>query len=89
MLSVTLESVMIARFAGTTNKAGLGMGVFFSFCFISCYGGGLDVVGYVYCSKFRPLPLEFHNNGCQVKYFQRTYVLKVWRGPLSAHFYLL
>ncbi|MCJ1303989.1 hypothetical protein MMC08_006800 [Hypocenomyce scalaris] len=54
MLSVTLESVMIARFAGTTNKAGLGMGVFFSFCFISCYGGGLDVVGYVYCSEIFP-----------------------------------
>ena len=62
MLSVTLETIMIARFAGTTNKAGIGMGVFFSFCFISFYGGGLDVVGYVYCSKSTPQPLEFHNN---------------------------
>jgi hypothetical protein len=45
---------MIASFAETTNNAGLSMGVFFSFCFISFYGGGIDVVGYVYCSKFRP-----------------------------------
>lgn len=43
---------MIASFADTTNHAGLSMGVFFSFCFISFYGGGIDVVGYVYCSEF-------------------------------------
>ncbi len=42
---------MIAEYAGTTNKAGLSMGVFFSFCFISFYGGGIDVVGYVYCCE--------------------------------------
>lgn len=42
---------MIARYAGTTNHVGNAMGVFFSFCFISFYGGGIDVVGYVYCSK--------------------------------------
>lgn len=46
---------MIAQFAGTTNNVGLSMGVFFSFCFISFYGGGLDVVGYVYCSKYKPV----------------------------------
>jgi hypothetical protein len=53
MLSVTLETIMIARYSGTTNHAGLSMGVFFSFCFISFYGGGIDVVGYVYCSKLQ------------------------------------
>ena len=52
MLSVCLETAMIARFADTTNHVGLSMGVFFSFCFISFYGGGIDVVGYVYCSMF-------------------------------------
>ena len=52
MLSVCLESAMIAQFAGTTNKAGLSMGVFFSFCFISFYGSCIDVVGYVYCCKW-------------------------------------
>jgi hypothetical protein len=51
MLSVCLETAMIAEYAGTTNKAGLSMGVFFSFCFISFYGGGIDVVGYVYCCE--------------------------------------
>ena len=48
MLSVCLESAMIAQFAGTTNKTGLSFGVFFSFCFISFYGSCIDVVGYVY-----------------------------------------
>jgi hypothetical protein len=51
MLAVSLETAMIARFAGTTNRAGLSMGVFFSYCFIVFYGSGLDVVVYVYCSK--------------------------------------
>jgi hypothetical protein len=55
MLSVCLETAMIARFAGTTNHIGLAMGVFFSFCFITFYGGGLDVVGYVYCSECLPV----------------------------------
>ncbi|TKA52875.1 hypothetical protein B0A49_11489 [Cryomyces minteri] len=54
MISLTLETVMIARYAGTTNNAGLSMGVFFTFCFISFYGGGIDVVGYIYCSEIFP-----------------------------------
>ncbi|KAJ6115470.1 hypothetical protein N7486_001248 [Penicillium sp. IBT 16267x] len=54
MLSVCLETAMIASFAGTTNHAGLAMGVLFSFCFIIFYGGGIDVVGYVYCSEIFP-----------------------------------
>jgi hypothetical protein len=53
MLSVIFETIMIALYAGTTNKAGLGMGTFFSFCFIASYGGGIDVVGYVYCSEYK------------------------------------
>lgn len=44
---------MIAQFSGTSNHAGLSMGVLFSFCFITFYGGGIDVVGYVYCSKYQ------------------------------------
>ncbi|KAK5148110.1 hypothetical protein LTR04_000705 [Oleoguttula sp. CCFEE 6159] len=54
MISLTLETIMIARYAGTTNNAGLSMGVFFTFCFISFYGGGIDVVGYIYCSEIFP-----------------------------------
>jgi len=54
MISVCLESAMIAQYAGTTNQAGLAMGVVFSFFFISFYGGGIDVVGYVYCSEIFP-----------------------------------
>ncbi|KAH8797951.1 general substrate transporter [Xylogone sp. PMI_703] len=58
MLSVCLETAMIASFADTTNHAGLSMGVFFSFCFISFYGGGIDVVGYVYCSEIFPTQIR-------------------------------
>jgi len=56
---------MIAQYAGTSNNAGLGMGVFFSFCFITFYGGGIDVVGYVYCSKFKTrvtVQIDVNNN---------------------------
>lgn len=52
MLSVCLETAMIAQFAGTTNKTGLSFGVFFSFCFISFYGSCIDVVGYVYVCEW-------------------------------------
>ncbi len=60
LISVSLESAMIAQFAGTSNKAGLSMGVFFSFCFISFYGSCIDVVGYVWCSEFRQAQASTH-----------------------------
>jgi hypothetical protein len=72
MISVSLESAMIAQFAGTSNNAGLGMGVFFSFWFITFYGGGIDVVGYVYCSEYKirvTARIEAHNNDCPGEIF--------------------
>lgn len=54
MVSLALETAMVAKFAGTTNKSGNALGVFFTFCFISFYGGGIDVVSYVYCSEIFP-----------------------------------
>lgn len=54
MISLALETAMVARFAGSKNQAGNGMGVFFTFCFITFYGGGIDVVSYVYCSEIFP-----------------------------------
>lgn len=50
MISLSLVTAMVAEFAGTKNQAGNAMGVLFTFCFITCYGGGIDVVSYVYCS---------------------------------------
>jgi len=55
MCSLILETAMVARYAGSSNHAGNAMGVFFTFCFISFYGGGCDTTSYVYCSK-SPLP---------------------------------
>lgn len=66
------------------------MGTFFSFCFISSYGGGIDVVGYVYCSKLRQTHRDEQRlMEKQVRSFQPTYDLKAWHGPWSAHFYPL
>lgn len=52
MISLALETAMVARYAGTSNHVGNTLGVFFTFCFISFYGGGIDVVSYVYCSEY-------------------------------------
>lgn len=54
MVSLALETATVARFSGGTSKAGNSLGVFFTFCFISFYGGGIDVTSYVYCSKDFP-----------------------------------
>lgn len=80
MLAVSLETAMIASFAGSTNQAGLSMGVFFSFCFISFYGGGIDVVGYVYCSKSM---LQFGGTSLtwlQARSFQPIFARRVLHG---------
>ena len=54
MICLSLVTAMVASFAGTTNKVGNGFGVLFVFCFIAFYGGGIDVVSYVYCSEIFP-----------------------------------
>lgn len=58
MVSLALETAMVASFAGTKSHAGNAMGVFFTFCFISFYGGGCDATSYVYCSKLFPDAFE-------------------------------
>ena len=87
MISLCLETAMIAQFAGTDNNAGLSMGVFFSFCFISFYGGGIDVVGYVYCCEFLRKPQGPVTDSSQRKFSLLIFGLKAWhghwRGPSS------
>jgi hypothetical protein len=37
---------MVARFAGTDNKTGQGVAVFFLFSFVGFYGGCVDAVSW-------------------------------------------
>lgn len=55
---MSLETAMVASFAGTTNKAGLSMGIFFTYCFVTCYGCFIDVVSYVYCAEIFPTQIR-------------------------------
>lgn len=49
---------MPAEYAGTTDTAGLSGGVFFCFCYITFYGGGIDMAGDGYCSERLSFPLS-------------------------------
>jgi MFS family permease len=46
-VSLILEAAMVANFAGTTNKAGLRMGVAAAYLFLMVYSIGIDVAGVV------------------------------------------
>lgn len=91
MCSLILETAMVARYAGSSNHAGNAMGVFFTFCFISFYGGGCDTTSYVYCST-SPLRTKSHLHTRktnlitypQVKSSPPTSAPKAWPGPSSA-----
>ncbi|KAK4870073.1 hypothetical protein LT330_005127 [Penicillium expansum] len=48
------EAAMVARFAGTSNAIGNGLGVFFLFLFITLFAGGMDASCYVYSSEIFP-----------------------------------
>ncbi|KAJ5988017.1 hypothetical protein N7481_003227 [Penicillium waksmanii] len=54
LISLIFETVMVARYTGSTNKAGLRAGVFFLFIYIFFYGCCVDATTYVYCSEIFP-----------------------------------
>lgn len=85
MISLSLVTAMVAQFAGTTNQAGNAMGVFFTFCFITFYGGGIDVVSYVYCSTLPPrFDYAVWLTEFKVKSIRLSSGLRAWHGPSSA-----
>ncbi|KAG2345534.1 general substrate transporter [Suillus weaverae] len=51
---VTLECAMEAEYMGTNNLVGNSLGMFFIFCFIFFYAGGIDATSYVYYSEIFP-----------------------------------
>ncbi|RHZ62623.1 hypothetical protein CDV55_105347 [Aspergillus turcosus] len=54
LVSLIFETVMVARYTGSTNEAGLRAGVFFLFLYITFYGCCVDATTYVYCSEIFP-----------------------------------
>lgn len=54
VVAMTLETVMVALYAGTDNKAGNGAAVAFIFLHIFFYGGCVDANTYVYVNEIWP-----------------------------------
>lgn len=59
-------TAMVATYAGTTNRVGNAMGVFFIFAFMIPYSGCLDASSYVYCSELFPTAIRAHGVGFSV-----------------------
>ena len=74
---------MIARYAGTSNHAGNAMGVFFTFCFISFYGGGCDTTSYVYCSEIFPTHIRSQGMAWSIVGTFLSTVIYVEAGPTA------
>jgi hypothetical protein len=53
-VALILEAAMVASFGGTTNKAGLRMGVAATYLFLAVYSVGVDVCGVVFYSELFP-----------------------------------
>ncbi|KAE8445891.1 hypothetical protein EG329_012670 [Mollisiaceae sp. DMI_Dod_QoI] len=51
---VTIEAVMVAKYANGGSKAGNAIGVLFIYLFVTFYGGCVDVSMYVYCAEIFP-----------------------------------
>lgn len=66
VISLTLFTVMVARYAGTGNRVGCGFGIFFVFLFTTCYAGCLDVTSYVYCSEIFPTNMRTTGMGVAI-----------------------
>lgn len=54
ILMITIYTVMVAEYAGSTNRAGNAMAVLFLFLFVTFYGSTTDASSYVYCSEIFP-----------------------------------
>lgn len=54
VLSMTLETIMCALYAGTNNKGGNSAAVFFMYLHILFYGGTTDATTYVYVNEIWP-----------------------------------
>lgn len=77
ILSLTLYTVMVARYAGTTNKVGCGFGVFFVYLYATFYAFTLDSTSYVYCAEIFPAFIRATGMAvCIVAYFVPA--LRTW-----------
>ncbi|KAF2466989.1 general substrate transporter [Lindgomyces ingoldianus] len=58
LLTTSLIAAMTAEFAGTTNRAGNGMGIFFIFLYLTFQGTFCDTTMYLYVSEIFPTEIR-------------------------------
>jgi hypothetical protein len=58
LLTTSLLAAMTASFAGTTNKAGNAMGIFFIFLYLTFQGTFCDTTMYLYVSEIFPTEIR-------------------------------
>lgn len=58
IITTSVMSAMIALYAGTSNKAGNGIGVLFMFLYLSFQGTFCDTTMYVYVSEIFPTDIR-------------------------------
>lgn len=63
---MSMESIMVARFAGTTNVAGNRAAVFFIFLHVFFYGGTSDATTYVYNTEIWPTHIRSKGSSLSV-----------------------
>ena len=51
---MTLETALVAKYAGTDNKGGNAAAVFFLFLFVTLYGLCIDNTAFVFCAEIFP-----------------------------------
>lgn len=82
-VSLSLECAMLAQFGGTDDLVGNALGVFFIFCFIFFYAGGIDATSYVYCAEIFPNHVRFEGMGWSMVGTFLSTILYVGVGPVA------
>jgi MFS family permease len=65
-LDLACEAAMVAKFSGTDNKVGNGLGVFFLFLYVTIYAVTLDATEYVYCAEIFPTHVRAMGMGASI-----------------------
>lgn len=55
---MTIYTALVARYSGTSNKAGQAVAVLFLYLFVTFYASCVDAVSYVYCAEIFPTEIR-------------------------------
>ncbi len=85
VVSLILEAVMLAKYLGTTNKAGQRAGVFFIYLFTAFWCTCVDATQYLYLSEIFPTYLRGKGVAVgMVSYYCASIIILV-AGPIALH----